>query len=83
MSVRVFVCSFVRACVHVKNGNGSRMRALPDELSPVTREVHGHRSKYHVSVYKCEMMALSSNYKRLSRDVRHFNTKISFCGIVL
>ena len=61
------------------------MRALPDELSPVTREVHGHRSKYHVSVFtcKCEMMlALSSDYKRLSRDVRHFITKVS-CGIVL
>ena len=41
----------VRSCVRVKNGNGSRMRALPDELSPVTSEVHGHRSKYHVSVY--------------------------------
>ena len=59
-----FVCSCVRVCVRVKNGNGSRMRALPDELSPVTREVHGHRSKYHVSVFKCEMMlALSSDYK--------------------
>ena len=44
------------------------MRALPDELSPVTRKVHGHRSKYHMSVFKCEMMlALSSDYKRLSR----------------
>ena len=52
------------------------MRVLPDELSPVTREVHGHRSKYHVSVFKCEMMlALSSDY-------RHFFTKVS-CGIVL
>ena len=51
------------------------MRALPDELSPVTREVHGHRSKYHVSVFKCEMMlALFSDYKPLFRDVRHFLT---------
>ena len=83
MSVRVFVCSFVCVCVRVKNGSGSHMRALLDELSPVTREVHGHRSKYHTSVFKCEMMlALSSVYKRLSRDVRHFNTKVSF-GIVL
>ena len=46
----------------VENKNGSRMRALPDELSPVTREVH----------------ALSSDYNRLSRDVRHFNAKVSF-----
>ena len=56
------------------------MRALPDELSPVTREGHGHRSKYHVSVFKCEMMP--ATYKPLSRDVRHFFTKVS-CGIVL
>ena len=57
------------------------MRALPDELSTVDRSCH--RSKYHVSVFKCEMMlALSSDYKRLSRDVRHFNTKVS-CSIVL
>ena len=83
VSVRVCVCVCVRVCVRVKNGNGSRMRALPDELLSVTIEVHGHRSKYHVSVFKCEMMlALSSDYKRLSRDVRHFNTKVSF-GIVL
>ena len=83
MSVRVFVRPSVR--IRVKNGKGSHMRALPDELSPVTREVHSHmhRSKYHVSVFKCEMMlALSSDYKRLSRDVRHFNTKVS-CSIVL
>ena len=81
--VRVFVRSFVRPCVRVKNGNGSCMRALPDELSPVTREVHGDRSKYRVSVFKCEMMlALSSDYKPLSRDVRHFFTKVSG-GIVL
>ena len=54
------------------------MRVLPDELSPVTREVHGHRSKYHVSVFKCEMMlALSSDYKPLFHDVRHFFTKNS------
>ena len=53
------------------------MRALPDELSPVTREVYGHRSKHHVSVCKCEMMlALSSDYKPLSRDVGHFFTKL-------
>ena len=26
----VSVCSSVRPCVRVKNGNGSRMRALPD-----------------------------------------------------
>ena len=59
------------------------MRALPDELSPVTREVHGHRSKYHVPIFKCEMMlALSSDYKLLSRNVRHFFTKVS-CDIVL
>ena len=83
VSVRVCVCVCVRVCVRVKNGNGSRMRALPDELLSVTIEVHGHRSKYHVSVFKCEMMlALSSDYKRLSRNVRHFNTKVSF-GIVL
>ena len=47
----------------MKNGSGSR---IPDELSPVTREVHSHRSKYHASVFKCEMMimlALSSDYK--------------------
>ena len=85
--VRVFVRSFVRPsvrpCVRVKNGNGSRMRALPDEPSPVTREVHGHRSKRHMSVFKCEMMlALSSDYKPLSREVRHFFTKVSG-GIVL
>ena len=49
--VRVSVRPSVRSCVRVKNGNGSHMRALPDELSPVTSEVHGHRSKYHVSVY--------------------------------
>ena len=74
--VRSCVRASVCLCVRVKNGNGSRMRALPDELSPVTRAVHGHRSKYHVSVFKCEMMlALSSDYKRLPRDVRHFNTK--------
>ena len=54
------------------------MRALPDELSPVTRKVHGHRSKHHMSVFKCEMLlALSSDYKPLSRDVRHFFTKVS------
>ena len=48
--VSVHVC--VRPAVHMcENGNGSRMRALPDELSSVTSEVHGHRSKYHVSVY--------------------------------
>ena len=35
---------FVRSRIRVKNGNGSRRRVLPDELSPVTREVHGHRS---------------------------------------
>ena len=59
------------------------MRALPDELSPVTREVYGHNSKYHVSVFKCEIiLALSSDYKPLSRDVRHFFTKVSG-GIVL
>ena len=81
--VRSYVRSCVRAYVRVKNGNGSRMRALPDELSPVTRGVYGHRSKYHVSVFKCEiMLALSSDYKPLSRDVRHFFTKVSG-GIVL
>ena len=56
------------------------MRALPDELSPVTREVHGHRSKHHVSVFKCEMMlalSSSSDYNPLSRDVTHFFTKVS------
>ena len=86
----VSVCSFVRCssfvvrpCVRVKNGSGSRMRALPDELPPVTREVHGHRSKYHASVLKCEMMlALSSDYKPLSRNVRYFFTTVS-CSIVL
>ena len=73
--VRPSVRPSVRAYVRVKNGNGSR---IPDELSPVTREVHGHRSKYHVSVFKCEMMlALSSDYKPLFHDVRHFFTKVS------
>ena len=43
--VRSFVRPSVRPCVRVKNGSGSR---IPDELSPVTREVHGHRSKHHV-----------------------------------
>ena len=51
------------------------MRALPDELSPVTREV---TVTGHVSVFKCEMMlALSSDYKPLSRDVGHFFAKVS------
>ena len=45
-----WVRSFVRPSVRVKNGSGSRMRVLPDELSLVTSEVHGHRSKYHMSV---------------------------------
>ena len=39
------LCSCVCPCVRVKNGNGSRMRALPDELSPVTREVHGRMAR--------------------------------------
>ena len=55
----VFVRPSVRTC---ENGSGSR---IPDELSPVTREVHGHRSKYHVFVFKYEMMmtlALSRDY---------------------
>ena len=65
-AVSIITPGCVRSCVinFVKNRNGSRMRALPDELSPVTSKVHGHRSKYHVSVFKCEMMlALSSDCK--------------------
>ena len=78
--VRVFVRSFVCSSVRVKNGNESRMRALPDELSPVTSEVHGHRSKYHMSVYKLREDA--SSFQRLQDLVSHFNTKVS-CDIVL
>ena len=62
--VPVFICVSVRPYVRVNNGSGNRMCAVPDELSPVTREIHDYRSKYHMSVFKCEMMlALSSNYK--------------------
>ena len=78
-----WLCPFVRSCVRVKNGNGSRMRALPDELSPVTSEVHGHRSKYHVFIIII-VREDASSFQRLQDLVSrcHVNTKVS-CGIVL
>ena len=66
VSVRVFV----RLCVRVKNGNRSRMRALPDELSPVTSEVLSSRSQVKVPrvciLGKREKMLLFPATARLS-----------------
>ena len=58
------------------------MRALPD--APSTCDEFTVTGQSTMCLYvKCEkMLALSSDYKTLSRDVRHFNTKFS-CGIVL
>jgi len=59
----VSVCSFVRPCVRVKNGNGSRMRALPD--APSTCDQFTVTGQSTTCLYvKCEkMLALSSDYK--------------------
>jgi len=53
----------VRACVRVKNGNGSRMRALPD--APSTCDQFTVTGQSTTCLYvKCEkMLALSSDYK--------------------
>ena len=58
-----WVRSSVRACVRVKNGNGSRMRALPD--APSTCDQFTVTGQSTTCLYvKCEkMLALSSDYK--------------------
>ena len=61
--VRSSVRACVRACVRVKNGNGSRMRALPD--APSTCDQFTVTGQSTTCLYvKCEkMLALSSDYK--------------------
>ena len=67
VSVGSFVRACVRACVRtyvrVKNGNGSRMRALPD--APSTCDQFTVTGQSTTCLYvKCEkMLALSSDYK--------------------
>ena len=65
VSVGSFVRPSVRACVRVKNenGNGSRMRALPD--APSTCDQFTVTGQSTTCLYlKCEkMLALSSDYK--------------------